>query len=671
MDRAYSVLEIRAVSEDARTIEGIATTPSTDRMGDVIEPMGAEFAAELPLLWQHNHDEPVGHVRFGKATPQGIPFTAKIAKIAEEGELKALLDKAWQSVKARLVRAVSIGFRPIEYALMEGGGVRFLKTEILELSLVTVPANQDCTITQIRSIDQSLRAASGQQRELVGERGAEIIAPTKPGASGKTATAIPVVAHLKAPKEGMKMKTVAEQIAGFEATRQAKSARMNELMTKAAEEGVTLDAEQTEEYDSLDAEVKSIDAHLTRLRSLEKSNVSHATPVDGSGSVAASESRGGAVRVEVKGSNLPKGTAFTRYAMALARSKGNLMQAAEIAKGWKDSTPEVETVLKAAVAAGTTTDSDWAAPLVEYQNMASEFAELLRPQTIIGRIPGLRRVPFNIKVPRQTAGSSASWVGEGAPKPVGALAFDQISLGHTKLAGIVVLTDELVRFSNPSAEAIVRQDLIDTIVSTMDRDFVDPANAGTTDVKPASITNGVTPVTASGTDAEAVRADVKALFAKFIAANMSLAGAVWIMSEVQALGLAMMLNPLGQPEFPGLQINGTSGGTFFSLPVVLSENVVANAGSGSPITGDGGRLVLAKASEILLADDGQVMLDASREASLQMDSAPTDPPTSSTVMVSLWQMNMVGLRAERFINWKKRRAGAVQYIDAANYGDEA
>ena len=34
-DRAYSVLEIKAVSDDERTIEGIATTPSTDRMGDI------------------------------------------------------------------------------------------------------------------------------------------------------------------------------------------------------------------------------------------------------------------------------------------------------------------------------------------------------------------------------------------------------------------------------------------------------------------------------------------------------------------------------------------------------------------------------------------------------------------------------------------------------------
>lgn len=45
------------------------------------------------------------------------------------------------------------------------------------------------------------------------------------------------------------------------------------------------------------------------------------------------------------------------------------------------------------------------------------------------------------------------------------------------VAGIVVLTDELVRFSNLSAEPIVRQDLIDTITQLLDHDFVDPDKA--------------------------------------------------------------------------------------------------------------------------------------------------------------------------------------------------
>ncbi|SFJ54878.1 phage prohead protease, HK97 family/phage major capsid protein, HK97 family,TIGR01554 [Phyllobacterium sp. CL33Tsu] len=655
MNRAYSILTVKAVEEERRVIRGTATTPSPDRVGDIVEPLGVAFKNPMPLLWQHKSDKPVGLVKFDKPTKDGITFEAELPTIDEPGALKDRVDEAWQSVKAGLVAAVSIGFRAIEYAFLDDGGIRFVKSEVYELSLVTIPANADATISLIKSIDAPVLAATGNEPR-------DSDRPVKPGASGKVVKTI-----TPDPKKGKAMKTIAEQIASFEATRVAKSARMEELMNVAAEEGVTLDAEQTEEYDGLEAEVKSIDAHLVRLSALEKSNAAKAKPVEVKDQQSGSDARGGAVPTVAK-SALPKGTAFTRYAIALARGKGNLMQAAEVAKAWGD-TPEVETVLKAAVAAGTTTDADWAKPLVEYQNMASEFVDLLRPQTIIGRIPGLRRVPFNIKIPRQTAGAAAQWVGESKPKPVGELAFDQITLGFAKLAGIVVLTDELVRFSNPSAEALVRQDLINTIVQTMDRDFVDPAKAVSVGVSPASITNGVTPVVASGTDADAVRADVKALFAKFLAANMSMAGAVFVMTETQALGLALMQNPLGQPEFPGLAINGTSGGTFFGLPVVLSENIPAQAEvAGPPAIPAGSRIILAKASEILLADDGQVMLDVSREASLEMDSAPTSPPTASTVMVSLWQHNMVGIRAERFINWAKRRADVVQYITGANYG---
>jgi hypothetical protein len=53
-----------------------------------------------------------------------------------------------------------------------------------------------------------------------------------------------------------------------------------------------------------------------------------------------------------------------------------------------------------------------------------------------------------------------------------------------------------------------------------------------------------------------------------------------------------------------------------------------------------------------------VTLDVSREASVQMDSAPATPPTP---LVSFWQQNLVGLRAERFINWKRAANDAVQF----------
>jgi hypothetical protein len=65
-----------------------------------------------------------------------------------------------------------------------------------------------------------------------------------------------------------------------------------------------------------------------------------------------------------------------------------------------------------------------------------------------------------------------------------------------------------------------------------------------------------------------------------------------------------------------------------------------------------------------MADEGGLTIDVSREASVQMDSAPTDPPVAATVVVSLWQLNLIGIKAERFINWKRARLASVKYVVA-------
>lgn len=154
-NRAYSLLDIKSVDDDKRILSGIATTPEPDRVGDIVEPLGAKFAAEIPLLWQHQHASPVGIAKFGKPTKNGIPFTAELPKIVELGPLKDMIDLAWQAVKAKLVRGVSIGFRAIDFSFMDNGGVRFNETEIYELSLVTIPANASATIQTIKAMDSS------------------------------------------------------------------------------------------------------------------------------------------------------------------------------------------------------------------------------------------------------------------------------------------------------------------------------------------------------------------------------------------------------------------------------------------------------------------------------------------------------------------------------------
>lgn len=162
MNRAYSVLEVKELDDDKRILVGLATTPATDRMDDIVEPKGAVFKLPIPLLWQHRHDQPIGNVTKATVKESGIEVVAEIAKMDEPGRLKERLDEAWQSIKAGLVRGFSIGFSSIESANIEGSwGRRFLKWEWHELSAVTIPANAEATIQSIKSIDAEIRQGRG------------------------------------------------------------------------------------------------------------------------------------------------------------------------------------------------------------------------------------------------------------------------------------------------------------------------------------------------------------------------------------------------------------------------------------------------------------------------------------------------------------------------------
>jgi hypothetical protein len=90
-----------------------------------------------------------------------------------------------------------------------------------------------------------------------------------------------------------------------------------------------------------------------------------------------------------------------------------------------------------------------------------------------------------------------------------------------------------------------------------------------------------------------------------------------------------------------------------------------------PTSSAGHVVLLANATDIYLSDDGNVVLDASREASIQMLDDPTNDSVTPTAtsMVSMFQTNSVALRAERWINWSKRRDAAVQLINNVNWGE--
>lgn len=168
MHKAWSLLEVKQVNDERRIIRGIATTPTVDRVGDVVEPEGMIQRGPVKLHLYHKHDLPVGHVIFDRPTKKGAPFEAEIPDVKEAGTVRERVNEAWHSVKYKLLDAVSIGFNVLEdgIELLKDGGYRFTKWEILELSLVGVPANPDAVITAFKSADSAtIRKALGVKPE--------------------------------------------------------------------------------------------------------------------------------------------------------------------------------------------------------------------------------------------------------------------------------------------------------------------------------------------------------------------------------------------------------------------------------------------------------------------------------------------------------------------------
>lgn len=656
----YSLLTVKTVNEEKRIISGMATTPTPDRVGDIIEPKGAKFANPLPLLWMHDHSQPVGTVTFGKATDAGIPFEATIANIRTPQPLSDRLDECWQLVKNQIVRGVSIGFRALEYSFMEEGGVRFIETEIYELSCVTVPANAEATIETIKSLDREFLKTGAP---AVKEQPAKVIKTA--GASAQ-----PVKLSIK-PKEEKTM-NISEELKQAKATRTDKFDAMKLLMSQATEKGETLSGAGAEQYDQLDTEVNGLDQHIKRLEKLAEAESTTATVVSENGKGAnsseeGSRARGGSsVQVTSMIDREEKGLGMARLVRAIGMAKGNLVHAESIAKEKFKHDPRIANILKAVVAAGTTLDNTWAGPLVgEESKVFADFVEFLRPQTILGRfgangIPGLRRVPFRTRLVGQTSGGSANWVGEGKGKPVTKFDFNNTTLEPLKVAAISVITMELLRDSSPAADTLVRDQLVAACRERLDLDFIDPAKAASAGVSPASITNAATHFSASGNDADAVRNDIKRLLGTYIAANNAPTSGVLIMSSMMALAISIMRNAFGQKEFPDLNMNG---GTVEGIPVITSEYVPADS--------SGSLIIMVNAQDIWLGDNGDFTVDMSNEASIEMSDAPTQNSTTPTAasMVSMFQTNSVAFRAERTINWAKRRNSAVAYIDSAFYGD--
>lgn len=454
-------------------------------------------------------------------------------------------------------------------------------------------------------------------------------------------------------------KTIAEHLEGLKATRDSLVKRNEELLQKSMDENRSMNTAEATENDDNEATIKQLDADIERAarqlaRAGEQAKPAEAHVKEKSNAPSTGDSTN---FVQVKNTQkLEPGIGFARVARCKALAQMHKESPSQIAKNLYpgDDALISSLTMKAAVSAANTADAAWMGNLITDGASFADFIEFLRPQTLLGRVEGsLRRLPFDVPVAIQSTGGAAQWVAEGAAKPVTEWTYTQTILRPTKVAAIAVATQEMLMRASASVDNLIRDELARAIRERLDTDFIDPDKAAVGTTSPASILNGVTPLTSSGTDADGVRCDIEAIMAEFADNNLGLQGAFWVMNERTAIALSLMQNPLGQTAFPGINFNG---GTLFGLPVYVTN--YANTDT------DGSVLALVRGSDIYLGDEGGIQVSVSDQASIQMDNAPTNngvTPTA-TSLVSFWQDNLIGWRVERIITWARRRPQAVVWM---------
>lgn len=446
---------------------------------------------------------------------------------------------------------------------------------------------------------------------------------------------------------------IAEQIKALVAKLAEVETERNELVVLAATEGKALTEEQLARAEEITKELEAGKRHLAVLQEAEKSLAAQAVAVPKVEPSAPVIKGGSHVTVTA---NAPKGHVFTRFAMLQQKAKGNLALVGSLAEQHYKDDAKLQAFVKAAVASGTSSVSDWAGSLIYPQEYLADFIELLYPQTILGRL-NLRKVPFNVTISGQTGGTSVGWVGEASPAPVTRAAFNRIFLTHTKIAALSVMSDELIRFSNPAAEALVQADLLKASAKGLDVAFIGAA-AGVANVSPAGMMNGAATVVGSGsavfasagTTAMSVVTDVEALLDQFIPLNYDMSSAVLVMTPGLAMKIGGLRTSLGVKLYPNI---GMSGGSLEGVPVITSNNAPA------------GTMTLFIQDEIYLSEDAAPEIDYSKEASILMDDAPGSATSSP---VSLFQTDQAAIRIKQMINWQTRRtAGASAQVTGCAY----
>jgi HK97 family phage major capsid protein/HK97 family phage prohead protease len=614
-------------------LEFVLSDDTVDSYGDIVDPKGWDlqnFKRNPIALFGHSSGNPIG--TWKDVRVEGGKLIGKLV-FAAKGT-SARIDELISLVEQGILRAVSVGFMPIKSQPIDPekpyGPQKFIKQELREVSLVSVPANPAAL-----ALAKSLNLSSETMSIAFGET-AGIVQRDMATAKGGNAS------QTQPKKRTPAMKTLAQRIEDAQNELNAKKDRLVDL--------TGADSIDTIAVDELNEQIEAAEKSLESLKTAEK-RIGLNAKSDAPASPSIARRPLGFPQKEVKG--------FDLIVRAMAVRGISHFGNKDIDKVLEERYPGHEAtalITKADQTIGTTTVAGWASEIVQ-----TAYADFL--QALIGYsvYPDLRSrgigLSFDgvgtVSIPSRTAGGAGGgFVAEGSPIRVGRITTAATTMTAKKLGVIVPFSRELAKRSTPAIEALVRQAILEDTGAILDAALLDATASST--ARPAGLLNGVSATATGfgGGDYQAVLEDFQALMAPFISANAA-DNITVIMNPAQGLRMSMMAGP---------------GNTGFSWQGAIRDRVTIIESTRATA----GRLIAIRNSDFCTALGDAPEFDVSEQATVHMeDTTPLEivagTPTTADPVRSFYQTATIGVRMLMDVSWLMRRSGMVQWINGTSW----
>ena len=359
--------------------------------------------------------------------------------------------------------------------------------------------------------------------------------------------------------------------------------------------GTVLSAEQVTEFDQLQADFVAKQQQLDRALSAERMAAAAAVPVDdGFNPAAAAASVPAVPKVPAE-----KGGNFAAMVLAIAHGGKDKNAASQYAQSL--GYPDV------AAAMNKTTPS--AGGYIVPTGYVAEIIELLRPSSVV-RASGVRSIRLpngRLNMGRQNGSSTANYGSEGADIVKSEPTLTNFELNAKKLTALVPISNDLIRYADPSALAFVMDDMRATMGAREDLAFL--RDNGTGDLvkglRYAANPANIIPAAGSPTLVTITQDRGKAL-AAIKRANVPTVAPVWVMHPDVEQFLMDLRDGNGNLAFPEM-----ARGMWGSVPYKTTTQIPTNLGTGTNET----ELYLYEASQCVIGDALDMVLDVSQEAS--------------------------------------------------------